>query len=208
MASSAKDAINMYQLLMGHNTSRPAWYGPTRYPEVEEALGRRHSAWTIASDTARALARFVVAEKPKRILEFGAGLSSIVIARAIARAGGGRLTSIEHIPEWCSDAWAEVERTLAVDACLVPAQLRTAVNAGGLYHRYILRAELLAKRAPFDFVYIDAPQSIMFAMGHYTFASRSCPMTRSSSWTIWRTVRSIARCNAGSRDTLAFASSH
>ena len=129
----------------------------TIYPEVEDAVAQSGSALAVGQPTARVLARLVVAIRPKRTLEFGAGVSSLVLARAIARAGGGSLTSIEQMPEWCAGAWGLVEDTLAVDAQLIACGFRTCFDIGGLYRRYDLVTATLAERGPYDLVYVDAP---------------------------------------------------
>lgn len=81
------------------------------------------------------------------VLEFGAGRSSVVLARA------GKLTSLETKPEWCREPWGEVEQ-MGIDAELVPTTLALRWQP---YPHYRMVADI-KNRGPFDFVFVDAPQ--------------------------------------------------
>jgi predicted O-methyltransferase YrrM len=113
--------------------------------------------WAIHLDTARVLAQAALVWRPKSVLEFGAGRSSLVLAWAMEKAGGGRLTSVEHQPEFAEAAWAQMPRYESVDARLCPAPLRPRISRKGLMHEYIGIRSVLRERGPFDFVFIDAP---------------------------------------------------
>src|SRR5690349_9968387 len=44
--------------------------------------------------------------KPRSIIEFGAGRSSAVLAAALQDCGGGRLTCIDHDPDYLAPFWS------------------------------------------------------------------------------------------------------
>jgi predicted O-methyltransferase YrrM len=125
---------------------------------IEEMLSDGSSPWPISAEVGRFLSHLVFRFKPRRILEFGAGSSSCVFARALSLAGGGSLTSVEQMPQWCSDRWDEVKRTGGVDAQLVVSRPQLTVGKTGLHYIYKSAAPAIAARGPYDLVFIDAPQ--------------------------------------------------
>lgn len=129
--------------------------GPT-YPGVERIVGELVNTWAVSPETARVLARLVVEERRTRILEFGAGMSSRVLAAALEEIGGGRLTSVEVHPSWCEDAWEMVRRSANVDAVLIPATLELRLDRRGPHYRFVPEDEI-ARRGPYDLVFVDAP---------------------------------------------------
>lgn len=131
--------------------------GTAEDPEIAAIFGGRDQEWLITGYLGQFLARLVRQANRRSILEFGAGTSSLVFATALAQAGGGRLTSIEHQPEYSRDAWARVEAAAAVDAHLVVSPLLLRASRHGLMYGYYGSARQLAARAPFDLVLIDAP---------------------------------------------------
>lgn len=61
--------------------------------------------WAGSPDLLAALARHALAAKPAVVVEFGSGLSTLVLARALQLNGGGRLVSFDH-----NEGFAEVTR--------------------------------------------------------------------------------------------------
>lgn len=125
--------------------------------EIEAALPIENSRWPITRELGRVLARLVIERGVRSVLEFGAGSSSVVLGTALAMVGGGRLTSIEHRPQFSADAWKRVRAMPTVDAELIVAPLRPCVDAAGLGVRYHAPVEQLVRRGPFDLIVIDAP---------------------------------------------------
>ncbi|HEX8671691.1 MAG TPA: class I SAM-dependent methyltransferase [Longimicrobium sp.] len=130
--------------------------GPT-YAAVEEITAQLTNPWSVSAEVARVLARIVIADRRTRILEFGAGMSSRILAAALEEVGGGTLTSVEQNPVWCQEAWEIVEKSHAVDAELVPACVRLTVDGRGPYYGYAGIDDLVARRGPYDLVFVDAP---------------------------------------------------
>jgi predicted O-methyltransferase YrrM len=125
-------------------------------PELRELLDGA-DIWAVHLDTAHVLNCALLALQPKSVLEFGAGRSSLVLASAMERYGGGRLTSIEHQPEYAAAAWRQMGRYANVDARLCPARLARRLSKFGMLYEYVGIRRMLDERGPFDFVFVDAP---------------------------------------------------
>jgi predicted O-methyltransferase YrrM len=127
-------------------------------PAIERLLPDGSDRAAITPELGRVLTRLVVESGVRNVLELGAGTSSVVLARAMSLGAGGRLTAIEQWPEWCAERWAQVEATPNVDARLVPARPQFAMSYVGLAPIFRKAREVVAARAPYDLVLIDAPQ--------------------------------------------------
>ena len=125
--------------------------------EIEAVLPDGRNDYEISPDLARLLAGVVLALRPGSVLEFGSGRSSLVIARALSAAGGGRLTSVDHEPVFGREAWLLAERVTGVDAHQVVSKLRVTLTPGGPFNGYVDAASALAARAPYDLVLVDGP---------------------------------------------------
>jgi len=128
-----------------------------RYAAVEEVVPDGGSTWSIAPEVARLLARIVVTLRRRSVLEFGAGRSSLVLARAMALGGGGRITSVDDAPQYCAEAWERVKETPGVDATLVVSRVGLMLDRSGLQYGYVDARREIAGRGPFDLVLIDGP---------------------------------------------------
>jgi len=126
--------------------------------DIEAVLPPDGELPTISPDFGRALFRLVAALKPRSILEFGAGSSSLVLSLALRHIGGGRLTSVEHAPKFSAASWNRVEET-GIDALLIHAPLALRLHSQGLLYQY-RGLDRLTSRGPFDFVLVDAPPGV------------------------------------------------
>lgn len=52
--------------------------------------------WAISPDIALMLYKYILNTKPKKVIEFGSGASTIIIAEAMKENGFGRLISVDH----------------------------------------------------------------------------------------------------------------
>ena len=126
------------------------------------ALLEPPDAWVVSLPIAHLLTRLVDHRRPRSILEFGAGRSSLVLASALHAAGGGRLTSLEHQPAYAENAWRRVQALDAVDAeKLIGAPLDSGSRSKACSGSTVGVRSALARRGPFDFVFIDAPPGHM-----------------------------------------------
>ncbi len=128
--------------------------------DVDALLPADLGLWPVSRPMGHWLARAVAGLQRRSVLEFGAGWSSLVLAQSLAASGGGRLTSVEHEPQYLrEDVRARVEQTPAVDAVLVVTELHRRLSTHGLHWCYRDVRRRIAPRAPYDFLFIDAPPS-------------------------------------------------
>lgn len=119
------------------------------------------SGWACTPRTLRFVTEIVTTCRIKSVLEFGAGLSSVTIARALDNIGGGKLTSVDHAPQYAAKAWHLVTQETSVDARLIVRPIRLRAYRQGLFFGYSGLAAELSKRGPFDLVLVDAPPGVL-----------------------------------------------
>lgn len=128
--------------------------------DVAALLPDNLGKWPVSLPMANWLAAAIHSLRRSSVLEFGPGWSSLIIAEALAANGGGRLTSIEHQPQYVRpDVWHRVQQKSSVDAVLVVTELRRTLSTHGLLWTYRGLRRRIRSRAPFDLVFIDAPPS-------------------------------------------------
>jgi len=128
--------------------------------DVAALLPDNLGKWPVSLPMAKWIAAAIHSLRRSAVLEFGPGWSSLIIAEALAANGGGRLTSIEHQPQYVRpDVWDRVQRKSSVDAVLVVTELRRTFSTHGLLWAYRGLHRRISSRAPFDLVFIDAPPS-------------------------------------------------
>jgi predicted O-methyltransferase YrrM len=146
----------------------------TQYPEVERSFPSSTTSWPIDRTLGRLLARLVIQLGRRDILEFGAGSSSVVFAQALAKLGGGRLTTVEEDPAWSTAQWAVASNTPTVDARLIASRVFFRAAREGLYHGYDAAARsAVTARGPYSLVLIDGPDGYIGRDGalHLAYAS-------------------------------------
>ncbi len=126
-----------------------------RLPDVHEILALHGSAnpkWSISPMGALELHHRLSSARPKRILDVGSGLSTVVEAVAVARYGG-RVVSLEHDPKHAERTTAML-RSAGVDdvAEVVVAPLVDASHACGTGPWYSGQPA-----GTFDFIVVDGP---------------------------------------------------
>jgi len=107
----------------------------------------------------RFVAAFVRALGAKRILEFGSGFSTLMMAREIEAVEGNYLLSIDHLPAYSAAAREALESS----GCQAKVDFRVAKLKPRFYGprlllTYDLPKGLLAALGPFDLVLIDSPE--------------------------------------------------
>lgn len=68
------------------------------------------SGWTMRFTNVLELERLIVLQSPKVVIEFGSGLSTIVMAESLKRLGGGSLVSVDSCEDWRDVTNSELER--------------------------------------------------------------------------------------------------
>ncbi len=121
-----------------------------------DRLGLPHDAlpnlgsWKADTGLLTLVADHILTSKPKVVVEFGTGASTLIIARALQMAGGGTFISFEQHPEFvrANREWL-AEHGLEADLRAVP--LRTSNEWPGLWYDHgTLPASV-------DFLIIDGP---------------------------------------------------
>jgi predicted O-methyltransferase YrrM len=123
---------------------------------IEESLPDDSSGYPISRALGHLLAQIVLGQSTRDVLEFGAGASSVVLARSLQLAGAGTLTSLEQSPEWCQGACRQVQLT-GIDAHLEVTRPAFELRPWPC-HGYATARRIVAQRGPYDLVLIDAPQ--------------------------------------------------
>ncbi|MCK4410180.1 MAG: class I SAM-dependent methyltransferase [Candidatus Eisenbacteria sp.] len=144
----------------------------TRYAEIETLLREDCSTWSVSPDLARLLARAIIGLGLSSVLEFGAGLSSLVLATSLSRLSGGKLTSVEQNLCWCRGQWRRVSDLVNVDSRIVESKPRLSLSAVGVCYSFRDAADIVASEGPYDLVLIDAPQGFYGRDGALQMASR------------------------------------
>ena len=120
--------------------------------------------WTLALDALRFLTNVVRHFKPRHILEFGSGLSTLVLARAAAAlAHECRISSLDHDPEFGAAA-AESCLNHVNETCYVAFQTAPLVArwyGDKFVPTYLIKPKQLASEIPVDLVLIDGPPAVL-----------------------------------------------
>ena len=108
-------------------------------------------SWKADTGLLTLAADHILSAKPKTIVEFGTGASTLIIAQALKLAGGGSFTSFEQHPEFVQ-ATREWLATYGLEADLRAVSLRP--SPGGWPGLWDDHGEL---PDPIDFMMIDGP---------------------------------------------------
>jgi predicted O-methyltransferase YrrM len=133
---------------------------------IDARAGVPRAEWTdgyaLSADGSNFLSAMARRLRWQRVLEFGSGDSTVVLARALASIAGRsdriRLMSFENVAGVSDD----VRRRLCADALdtfvdLRVAPVRLRAVAGRLSYFYAFPASLLVSLAPLDAVFVDGP---------------------------------------------------
>ncbi len=172
-----------------------------RYTEIEILLREDCSTWSVSPDLARLLARAVIGLGLSNVLEFDAGLSSLVLATSLSRLSGGKLTSVEQNLSWCRDPWKRVSDLVNVDSRIVESKLRLSLSVMGVCYCFRDAAGIGASRGPYDLVLVDAPQGFYgrdgaLQMARWHLASRALVVLHDAGrsgerWALFRSLATI-----------------
>lgn len=114
--------------------------------------------WAMSEEACRFVGTFVRWARPRRVLEFGSGFSSLVIASELARHGGGKLDSIDNSVRWSTTAreMAREHDLLGwVEFHLFPLGLR--IDRSDPYVFYRIQRAFYEGQSPYDLVIVDGP---------------------------------------------------
>ncbi|MDX1660644.1 MAG: class I SAM-dependent methyltransferase [Gemmatimonadota bacterium] len=110
--------------------------------------------WAMSPDLAREVVEHVLDARPARVVECGSGVSTLLVAYALERTGGGRVVALEHDAEYAART-AERIRLHGLEAVaeVVHAPLQT-VEVEGEAYRWYAAPDL---EAPIDLIVVDGP---------------------------------------------------
>jgi predicted O-methyltransferase YrrM len=142
-------------------------------PYLSQRLAdRRLGDWTISAQAMNLLEREIRSRPPRRILEFGSGVSTACLARYMAEnapgAPGPSVVSVEENEDFCAESRSLVaELDLGELASIHHAPLVRSEVAGRAVNAYDLSAATLREleAEPPDLVFIDGPGA---AGGHFS----------------------------------------
>ncbi len=116
-------------------------------------------SWALDPASCRFLAAFTRALGARKVLEFGSGFSTLMMARELSGREGNYILSVDNSPrytELAREALDSSECTARVEFRTAPLTLR--FYGPRLLLSYDLPRGLLEALGPFDLVLIDAPQ--------------------------------------------------
>lgn len=138
---------------------------PTASDPIETILSQLPTGgWSIHADAARALARVFEAVQPRRVLEFGSGSSTVLLAALCAQAGGGRrVVSLDEKPAYAARTrqllggfgLAELATTLVAPV----GDSSMGSGVGQTYQPDFDTLRLALAGQPIDFIFVDGPAS-------------------------------------------------
>jgi len=130
----------------------------------ERLANRRLGDWTISAQAMNLLETEIRARRPRRVLEFGSGVSTACLARYMSENGAqGRLpavVSVEESEDFCEESRALVaELGLGEHASIHHAPLVRKEIGGRTVNGYDLPPKVLGEldAEPADLVFIDGP---------------------------------------------------
>jgi predicted O-methyltransferase YrrM len=118
--------------------------------------------WALAPDALRLLAALVAELRPRHVVEFGSGVSTLVLAHAAASSDGSAISSVDHDPVYVARTAKLLqgqEGEGLVSLQLAPLVAR--VRADELHPHYLLHHGALASERPADLVLIDGPPAAL-----------------------------------------------
>ena len=133
-------------------------------PEVDISwIGRPLSedGWELAPDVLRLLSSLVSIVRPRHVVEFGSGLSTVVLARAASQLSGCKVSSIDHDPTFARATAAMLDPEDAAVVSLQCAPLVARVQAGRLHPTYLVDRDRLGSKRAADVILIDGPPAAL-----------------------------------------------
>lgn len=145
--------------------------------EIEALIARLPTGgWRICGETAHALAALFTVIRPRRVLEFGSGCSTVLLAALCAHAGGGRrVVSLDERPAYMARTQKLLDGFgLGQHVTTLVAPVTDSIFGGWAGRTYrpdrdTLRLALAGERA--DFVFVDGPANWLGRRGDCRFGT-------------------------------------
>ena len=114
--------------------------------------------WSIERDLCQFIGKFCETYRPSRVLEFGTGLSTLILANEVSKQHVGEVFSIDHIKDFQNQTKTTLEKRFQnhlVHFHHFPLSL--TYEGGKLFYFYKVSHDFLSKNGPFDLVLVDGP---------------------------------------------------
>jgi len=155
--------------------------------QVHRFLEPRHplpsmSGWAIAPDLALTLVMLLLERKPSSVVEFGPGVSTLVIGYLLEKSGQGRLVSFEHEERNLESQRAEIKRhKLESVVTVVHAPLKQTTIAGKKWNWYSANTVKAHLPNVIDMVLVDGPPAAVGPLSRYPALPVVLPRLRAGS---------------------------
>jgi len=116
--------------------------------------------WALSPDALLIVVRDILSRRDCRVLEFGAGESTIAIAATLRKLGAGRLMTVEHDPQFArqiDDRLRQARLEQNARICVAPLKEYRGFHGFPPFHSYDLSS--IDSEAAFDVALIDGPIS-------------------------------------------------
>lgn len=114
--------------------------------------------FSISEDSLRVLIALLSRFRPCKVLEFGSGLSTLVISRLSDALGIAKLVSVDHLCGWQRKIFDLIGKQGPVHLVSLPIKPLTFGGLGGAFYQGVV--ECCAAHAPFDAVFIGGPTEV------------------------------------------------
>ncbi|EMI44591.1 hypothetical protein RRSWK_02657 [Rhodopirellula sp. SWK7] len=115
------------------------------------------SSWSMKFPNLHALLELLDREEPKLIVEFGSGISTLLIASWIQERGVGRLVSFDHDAEWACKTKHYLDRHSLASVDVRVRPLKSIVSSGHRCIWYDTTEDDLKSLSGVDLVVVDGP---------------------------------------------------
>jgi predicted O-methyltransferase YrrM len=115
-----------------------------------------YSSSSLSFDAIRVIANDVIMHGRRSILEFGTGISTILLGKLLDISGGGLLVSVDENSDWCQimNEIIQLERVESVQ--IVHAPIASTGDYQGWYDVSVLDSEI---QNEFNLVLVDGPSA-------------------------------------------------
>jgi len=115
------------------------------------------TGWELSGGSCKFLAYLIKETGAKKVLEFGSGYSSIVIAQELKKENNGKLISIDNSMLWSQKVESQENRNLGKIAELCVFHLKARIYHKKLLIFYDIPKNFYEKYSKFDLVLVDGP---------------------------------------------------
>lgn len=131
---------------------------PLETYDISFLRSAEYGGWCMEKDTCQFIGRLCEKIKPQRVLEFGTGLSTLVLAHEAAKGNVGKIWSIDHLADFPGhprEILAQSNEKRLVDFCHF--SLKLTYLGGKIFLFYAFPKDFFNEIGLLDLVIIDGP---------------------------------------------------